>query len=122
MAAPSVPVNIFTGSLLGIIGFTITQVKILVDNGYEIQESFIYWKFTYIKDWYQFKSETHASRGGASYGDRNINCLQELDWWVIDLMLGGKMININNFNNDIISDAIEESWIDLNTQEMEKGI
>ena len=45
-----VPVNIFTGTLQGILGFTSTKVRVLVDNGYDIQESVFYWKFTYIKD------------------------------------------------------------------------
>ena len=46
-----VPVNIFTGPLQGILGFTSTQIWVLVDNGYDIQESVLYWKFTYIKEW-----------------------------------------------------------------------
>ena len=41
-AAPSVPVNIFTGILQDIIGFTSTQVWVLVENGYDIQESVLY--------------------------------------------------------------------------------
>ena len=44
-----VPVNIFTGTLQGILGFTSTQVCLLVDNGYGSQEFVIYWKFTDIK-------------------------------------------------------------------------
>ena len=36
------PVNIFTGTLQGILGFTSTQVRVLVGNGYDIQESGIY--------------------------------------------------------------------------------
>ena len=42
-------VNIFTGTLQGILGFTITQVQVFVDDGYDSQESVIYWKFTDIK-------------------------------------------------------------------------
>ena len=30
-----------------------------------------------------------------------------------DLILRGKIININDFNTDIIADAIEESWFDF---------
>ena len=41
-AAPSVTVNIFTGTLQGIIGFNITRVQILVDDGYDIKESVLY--------------------------------------------------------------------------------
>ena len=44
-----VPVNIFTGTLQGILGFTSTQVQVLVGDGYDSQESIIYWKFKYIK-------------------------------------------------------------------------
>ena len=46
-----VPVNIFTGTLQGILGFTSTQVRVLVDNGYDSQELFLYCKFTDIKEW-----------------------------------------------------------------------
>ena len=44
-----VPVKIFTGTLQGILGFTSTQVCVLVDNGYGSQEFVIYWTFTDIK-------------------------------------------------------------------------
>ena len=39
---PSVAVNIFMGTLQGIIGFTITQVHILVDDRYVSHDSVIY--------------------------------------------------------------------------------
>ena len=48
-----------------------------------------------------------------SHGDRKINCPQALAWWVTYLTLWGKIININNFKTDIISGAIEESWLDF---------
>ena len=82
-----VPVNIFTGTLQGILGFTITQVRVLVNDGYDSQESVLYWKFTYIKEWCQIKYNIPASRGGVYYGDRKIKRLQALAWWVIDLTL-----------------------------------
>ena len=37
-AAPPVPFNIFMGTLQGILGFTITQVRVLADDGYDSQE------------------------------------------------------------------------------------
>ena len=49
-AAPSVLVNIFTGTLQGILGFTITQVWFLMDDGYDSQESVLYGKFTDIQE------------------------------------------------------------------------
>ena len=41
-AAPSVPDNIFTGTLKGILGFIITQVQVLVDEIYDIHELVLY--------------------------------------------------------------------------------
>ena len=48
-AETSVPVNIFTGTLQGIFGFTNIQVRVLVDDGYDSQGSIMYRKFTDIK-------------------------------------------------------------------------
>ena len=50
---------------------------------------------------------------GISYGDGKIKCLQSLAWWVTDLTLRGKIIDLNNFKNDILADAIEESRPDF---------
>ena len=35
-------INLFTGTLQGILGFTSTHVWVLVDNGHDSQESIIY--------------------------------------------------------------------------------
>ena len=67
-----VPVNIFTGTLQGILGFTSTQVWVLVDDGYGSQESVLYRKFTDIREWCQLKAKILAIRSGVSYGDRKI--------------------------------------------------
>ena len=40
------PVNIFMRTLQGIIGFTSTQVWVLVEDGYDSQDLILYWKFT----------------------------------------------------------------------------
>ena len=67
-----VPVNIFTGILQGVLGFTSTQVRIFVYDDYDIQESVIYWKFADIKEWRQIKANIPARRGGVSYGEKKI--------------------------------------------------
>ena len=101
-----VPVNIFTGTLQGILGFTSTPVRVLVDDGYDSQESVLYWKFIDIIEWGHIKSRIPASCSGLSYGDKKIKCLQSLAWWVTYLTLRGKIIDINNFKTDILTDAI----------------
>ena len=116
-----IPINIFTGTLQGIIGFTSTQVRFLVDDGYDSHESILYWGITDIKEWYQLKSKIPVRRGGVSYGDRKIKCLQSLAWWVADLTLRGKIINLKNFKTDILADEIEDSRIDFEDKRDGKG-
>ena len=70
-----VPFNFFMGKLQGILGFTSTQVWVLVSNRYDSQESVLYWKNTEGKEWCQIKSNTPASRGGLYYGYRKIKFL-----------------------------------------------
>ena len=62
-----------------------------------------------------------ASHGGISDGYRNIKRLHALAWWVTNLTLRGKIINLNNFKTDIIADAIEESRIDFEDTRGMKG-
>ena len=62
-----------------------------------------------------------AIRGGVSYGDRKIKCLQALNWWVVDLTLWGKITDLNNFKTDIIADTIEDSRIDFEDTRYRKG-
>ena len=114
-------VNIFTGTLQGILGFTSTQVRFLVDNGYYSQESVIYWKFTDIKEWFHPKSKIPASCGGVSYGYRKIKCLRSMAWWVTDFTLRGKIIDLNNLKTDILDDSIQESWLDFEDKRDGKG-
>ena len=52
-------------------------------------------------------------RSGVSYGDRRKRCLQALAWWVIYLMLRGKIIDLNNFKTSILAYDIEEYQLDL---------
>ena len=108
-----VPADIFTGTLQGILCFTSTQVRFLVGDVYDSQESVIYWESIDIKEWCQLKSRINASHGGVSYGYRNINCLQALDWWVTYLTLQVKIIDLNKFKTYIIADVIEEYHIDF---------
>ena len=102
-----VSVNIFTGTLWGIIGFTSTQVRVLVDDVYDSQDYVLYWEFTYIKEWCQIKAKIHVICSGVSYGDRKINCLQAQAWWMTYLTLWGKIIDLNKFKTGIIYNAIE---------------
>ena len=51
------------------------------------------------------------SRGGISFGYIKINFLQALAWWVTDLTLQGKNVDLNNFKSDALSNVIEDSQL-----------
>ena len=121
MSAPSVPANIFTGTLQDILGFANTQVWILADNGYGSQELVLYWIFTNIKEWRQLKYKTPESHSGVSYVDRKIKWLQALAWWVTDLTVQDKIIDLNNFKTDIFAYAIEDSRVHFEDTGYGKG-
>ena len=93
----------------------------MLDDGHYSQESVLYWKSKFIKEWCKLKSNIPEIRGGISYGDRNIKCLKVLAWWVTDLMLRGKIIDLNNFKIDILSDAIDDSRLDYEETRYGKG-
>ena len=93
----------------------------MVDNGYENQESVLYWKFTDINKWCHLKANIPVSCGGIYFVDRRIKCLQALAWWVTGLMLRGKIIDMNNLKTDILADAIEESRLDFEDTRHGKG-
>ena len=97
------------------------QVRVLVDDGYDSQASFLYWRFTDIKEWCQLKCKIPTSCSRISYGYMKIKYLQEMDWRVTDLMLRGKIIDLNHFETDILADAIEESWLDFEDTRYVKG-
>ena len=90
-----------------------------MDDGYESQESVFYWEFTDIEEWCQLKAKIPAICGGVYYGDRKIDCLQALNWWATDMTLQDKIIDLNNFNNDIIDDAIK--WFRLDFEDTRYG-
>ena len=106
-----VPTNVFTVTLQVTLDFTTAQIKALVKEEYFKQDAVLYWKFRDIKEWFQLKSKIPVRRSGTFSRDGTIKCLQELAWWVIDLILWGKDINLNNFISDVLSDAIEESLL-----------
>ena len=53
-----------------------------------------------------------TTRGGDSYGDQKIDCLQVLAWWVINLTLRGKHIALDDFDATMMADCIDEANLD----------
>ena len=73
-----VTTNVFAGTLQGTLGLTTSHTKVFVEEIYDTQDAVLYRKFTDIKEWCHFKSKIYVSHGGISFGDRKINCLQQM--------------------------------------------
>ena len=58
------------------------------------------------------KDKIPVIRVVSTYRDSNIKCLHSISWWVTDLMLRDKYIDLNDLNGDILEDKIEEYRLD----------
>ena len=83
---------------------TITNVLGLSNDGYDTISTIIHWKYDKIREWCTNKSKFTATRGGASYEDRKIKCLQALVWWGTYLTLRGKQIVLYDFDATMMAD------------------
>ena len=50
-AAPQVVANVFMSKLQNIIVFSIVQVRILAEYGYDSSDIMLYWNFSGIQEW-----------------------------------------------------------------------
>ena len=69
----------------------------------------------------QLKANIPVIHRGISFGDSNIKSLQTLAWWVMDLTLQGRNVDLNNFGSDIMSDTIGEFQIEFEDTRDSKG-
>ena len=73
-----------------ILGLSVKQRELLSNEGYDTIFTIIHWKYDTIREWCTTKSKFKTTRGGASYGERKIKCIQALEWWATDFTLRGK--------------------------------
>ena len=67
-------------TITNVLGLSVNQSDVLSDDIYDKISTIINCKYNNIREWYTNKSNLTTSRGGASYGDQNIKCLQVLAW------------------------------------------
>ena len=85
------PTNVFTGIIQYTLGFAAAQVWILDEDGYDTQYTVLYWNFSKMIEWCQFRDNIHVRHSGIYFEDINIKILLALNWWVTDLTLQGKI-------------------------------
>ena len=59
--------NIFMSALQGTLGVYTAQVWVLSEDGYDTQDTVMYWKFIEIRYWCQLKSKIPVIRGGTHF-------------------------------------------------------
>ena len=92
---------------------TLVQRNTLVNDGYDTARSLVHWNYKSIRSWCEGKSKLALNRGGCTYGDRKIKCVQALAYWCTNAHLQGKPLDIaNDFDDDALDEAIIESELD----------
>ena len=117
----SVPTYVLKVTPHGTLGLTTAHVRVLAEERYDTQWSVLYWKFTDIKEWCQLKDKIPEIRGGIYFRNIKIKWLQSLAWWVADLNLRSRNVDLTNFKSAVLSDAIKESWLDFEDTIDSKG-
>ena len=78
-----------------------------------MQDTILHWRFTKIREWFQLKAKIYMICYDIYFEDRKIKHIQALYWWVTDLTLRGKNVDLNHFKRDVLSDVSEESGINF---------
>jgi len=68
---------------------TLSQRETLVNDGYDTARSLVHWNFNSIRNWCEAKSKMPVTRGGCTYGDRKIKCIQGIAYWCTNASLTG---------------------------------
>ena len=82
----------FLNTITNLFVISVKQREVLSNDGYDTISTIINCKCDKIRECFTTKSKLKTSRGGDSYEDRKIKCLQTLSWWATNLTLGGKNI------------------------------
>ena len=100
--------NTFTN----VLGLSVKQCEVLFADGNDTISTIINWKYDKMCEWCTTKSKLTTFRGGASYGDRKIKCLEVLAWWDTNLTLRGKHIVLYDFDATMMAACIYEAKLD----------
>ena len=98
--------------ITNVLGISVKKHEVLSYDGYGTIYTIIHWNYEKIREWCTTKSTLTTNRGGASYGDRKIKCLQALAWWSTDLNLRGKHIVLADFDATRMAYCIDEAKLD----------
>ena len=94
----------FLNTITNVLGLSVKQLEVLSNDGYDTISTIIHWKYDKIHECCTTKSKFTATRGGASYGNQKIKCLQALAWWDTYLTLRGKQIVLDDFDATMMAD------------------
>ena len=92
----------FLNKITNVLGLSVKQCEVLYNDGYYSIYTIIHWKYDKIREWFTTKYNFTTTRGGASYGDLKIKCLQALAWWANDLILRVKQMVLSEFEANIM--------------------
>ena len=98
--------------IINVLGILVKQREVLSDDGYDTISTIIHWNYDNTCEWFTTKYKLITTRGGDSYGDQKIKCLQALEWWATNLTLRGKKIVLADFDATMMAYCIDEENFD----------
>ena len=105
----------FVGVLDNICRFTVLQRDTIIADGYDTARSIVHWNYKSIRNWCEGKAKLPINRGGCTYGDRKIKCIQALAYWCTEAHLKGETLDIGaGYDDDAQDEAIIDSELDYN--------
>ena len=105
-----------------VLGLSVKQREVLSNNRYDMIYTIIHWKYDNIREWCTTKSKLKTTRGGYSYGDLKIKCLQALVRWANNLTLRGKQIVLADFDTTMMAYYIYEANLNYKDGKKEPDI
>ena len=95
-------------TITNVLGLSVKQREVLSNDGYDTISTIMHYNYDKIRECCTTKSKLITTRGGSSYGDQKIKCIQALAWWATDLNLRGKQIVLADFDSTMMTDCIYE--------------
>ena len=81
-----VQANVFN-TITNVLVLSVMLREVLSDDRYDTIFTIIHWKYDKICEWCTTKSKLITAKGGDSYGDQKIKCLQALAHWATNFIL-----------------------------------
>jgi len=98
------------------------QMDTLIGDGYDTARSLVHWDHKAIRTWCEGKAKLAINRGGCTWGDRKIKCLQALAYWCTEQHLKGEPLDAILYDDYMQDESIVDSEVNYNESKKDKAL